>query len=121
MSGNCVGCIDLDSHANIFVAGSDTYVLAHWDKTADVQAFIPDTAPMAIPIVDCAFVWECTRPGERVVLIATNALHIPTMDHSLVPPFMLQAAGVEVANAPKINVKNPDKITHSIHWPSAKV
>ena len=121
MGDDSVGRTDLDSHANMFVAGSDAYVLAHSGKTADVQAFTPDIKPMAIPIVDCAFVWECTKTGRRVVLIATNALHVPTMDHSLVPPFMLREAGVEVADVPKIHAKDPDETTHSLHWPRAKV
>ena len=121
MSSDSDGRTGLDSHANMFVAGSDAFVLQHSGKTADVQAFSPDIEPLAIPIVDCAFIWDCQKTGKKVIMIATNVLHVPTMDHNLVPPFMLREAGVAVDDTPKIHAEDPTARTHSLYWPDAKV
>jgi hypothetical protein len=40
---------DLDSHANMFVAGKHAYVLTESGQTATVRAFSPDIAASEIP------------------------------------------------------------------------
>jgi hypothetical protein len=73
----------------MFVAGKHAYVLAQSGKTATVRAFSPDIPPTEIPIVDCAFLYECPLSGKLYILVARNVLHVPTMEHNLVPPFLL--------------------------------
>jgi hypothetical protein len=58
---------ELDSHANMFVAGKHAYVLAQSGKTATVHAFSPDIPPTEIPIVDCAFLYECPFSVRKIV------------------------------------------------------
>jgi hypothetical protein len=81
---------DLDSHANMFVASKHAYILADSSKTATVRAFSPDSVPIETQIVDCAFLYECPYTNKIHILVAYNALYVPTMTHNLVPPFLLQ-------------------------------
>jgi hypothetical protein len=74
---------------------------------------------MEIPLVDCAFLYECPYSGKSYILVARNVLHVPSMDHNIAPPFLLREAGVDVNDIRKIHVKNPDVSHHSIYFDGA--
>jgi hypothetical protein len=69
--------------------------------------------------VDCAFLYECPLSGKSYILVARTVLHVPTMEHNLVPPFLLGEAGLKVNDIPKIHVKDPDVSHHSIYFDDA--
>jgi hypothetical protein len=69
--------------------------------------------------MDCVFIYECPYTGKHYILIARNVLHVMTMDHDLVPPFLLQEAGLLVNAVPKIHVKDPDVTHHSLYFEEA--
>ena len=43
-----------------------------------------------------------------------NALHMPTMAHKLIPPFIMRARGVRVSDVPKIHCVDPTIEDHCI-------
>jgi hypothetical protein len=53
--------------------------------------------------------------------VAHNALHVATMDHNLVPPFILREAGLIVNETPKIHVEDPAIQDHSIYFEAFKL
>jgi hypothetical protein len=109
---------DLDSPANMFVASKHAYILADSGKTATVRAFSPVIVQIETWIVDCV----CPYTNKMYILVAYNALYVPTMTHNLVPPFLLlQEAGLTVNEAPKIQVVDPDISDHSIYFDGAKL
>jgi predicted DNA binding CopG/RHH family protein len=55
---------DLDSHANMFVAGKHAFILADSGRTATVRAFSPDMEAIETPIVNCAFLYECSYTNQ---------------------------------------------------------
>eukprot|EP00980_Cylindrotheca_fusiformis_P023992 scaffold11310_cov84-Cylindrotheca_fusiformis.AAC.1 len=112
---------DLDSHANMFVAGRDAFVLATTGRDASVKAFDPSMAPVDLPIVDCAIKYACPFSDSTFILVVRNALHVPTMDHNLVPPFLMREAGLEVNETPKMQLKEPTEMDHSIYFPSVNL
>jgi hypothetical protein len=112
---------DLDSHANMFVAGKHAFILADSGTTATVRAFSPDMEAIETPIVDCAFLYECSYTNRMYILVAHNALHVSTMDHNLVPPFILREAGLIVNETPKIHFEAPDIQDHSIYFEASKL
>jgi hypothetical protein len=112
---------DLDSHANMCVAGKYAFVLADSGTTATVRAFSPDMDAIETSIVDCAFRYDCTYTNKTYILVAHNALYVPTMDHNLIPPFLLREAGLIVNETPKIHVPDPDISDHSIYFEQAKL
>jgi hypothetical protein len=57
---------ELDSHANMVVAGKGALVLNDTGKSAQVSAFSPDVDPMKeVPIVDVAILYIDPYTGKR--------------------------------------------------------
>ena len=76
---------------------------------------------MEIKIVDAAMLYKDMYTGAKYILVVLNALHVPMMDHNLLPPFILREAGVEVRETLKIQVKDPDERDHSLWFPEAEL
>ena len=95
-SNNIRSRTKLDSHANMPVVGCHCYII---DQTgsADVSPFSLDYQPLEdIPMVDAALMYICPFTGQESLLILQNALHVESMVHNLIPPFMAREAGVTV-------------------------
>ena len=97
---------ELDSHANMVVLGRHAFILNLSGKTAQVSPFTPEYDSMKeVPIVDAAVAYDCPITLKSYVLVFHNALSVSSMDHNLVPPFILREAGLEVHDIPKIQMK----------------
>ena len=96
------------------VVGKHSYVLNESGRTAQVNPFSPDYEPMEVPIVDAAILYECPYEGQEYVLVILNALRVNSMQHNLIPPFIMREAGLTVKDIPKIHVKDPDVTDHAI-------
>ena len=97
----------LDSHANMVVVGSHASVFGHSGKSADVWPFSSDCSKLeSVPIVDAAMAYDCPYSMKTYILAVKNALHVPSMEHNLVPPFILREAGLVVNDVPKIHTHN---------------
>ena len=95
---------ELDSHANMPVIGRNAYILSKIGETVDVAPFTPDYKPISVELVDAALKYECPYSGEVKILIIRRGLHVPSMTHNLLPPFMLREAGILINEVPKIHV-----------------
>ena len=93
---------ELDSHANMPVVGRHALVLSRSGQSVDVNPFTPDYLSMNVPIVDAAVKYDCPYDGKSYILILRNALHVPSMQNNLIPPFMMREAGLQVNDVPKI-------------------
>ena len=58
--------------------------------------------------------YRCPFSGTEYLLIILNALHVPTMSHNLIPPFILREAGVKVNDKPKIHCSDPGEDDHAL-------
>ena len=94
--------LELDSHANMPVVGKGTYAISSSGETADVNAYNPECGTMQIPIVDAALQYDCPYTGNTCILVIRNALHVPTMDNHLIPPFIMRKAGIVVNDVPRL-------------------
>ena len=72
-----------------------------------------------IPVVDGAIAYDCPITGQTYILI--NALHIPTMQNNLIPPFIMRAGGVIVNKKPKVQCIYPGVNDYCILFPDADV
>jgi hypothetical protein len=108
---------ELDSHANMPVVGKNAYIISDTGRVADVNPFTPDYDSMMIPIVDAAVLYECPYDGQLYILVIRNALHVPSMQNNLLPPFVLREAGIRVKDTPKIQTIEPTEEDHSIYFP----
>ena len=105
---------ELDSHANMPVIGRNAYILSKIGETVDVAPFTPDYKPISVELVDAALKYECPYSGEVKILIIRRGLHVPSMTHNLLPPFMLREAGIQINDVPKIHVTSPSEEHHAI-------
>ena len=97
-------------------------VTAHTGKTVEVQPFSPDCNTMtSVPIVNAVIKWTCPHTDETCLLLMKNALHVPSMSHNLIPPFVMREAGIRVNDVPKIHCEDPDVDDHTLHFPEDKV
>jgi len=81
---------ELDSHANMAVAGQDCTIIARSGHHATVTPFLEDLPVMEkVEIGDVAIAYNNLFSGETFLLVMRNALLIPSMDHNLLPPFLV--------------------------------
>ena len=105
---------ELDSHANMPVVGKHAYIIAETGKKVDVSPFTPDYKPLTVPLVDAMVKYDNPYDGKTYILVLRNVLYVPSMDHNLIPPFMLREMGVTVNDVPKIHKEDPTVDDHAI-------
>ena len=112
-----------DSLANMVVLGRHSFIFdSQPGRTCDVQPFDPSIGTATkVPIVDGALAYDCPFSQKTFILIFRNALHIPSMTHNLIPPFILREAGITVNEAAKIHCENPTSQDHAIIIKEPKV
>lgn len=116
------GGTQLDSHANMIVMGKHCYIISRTGLTADVNAFSDEVGSMLkVPIVDTLMVFECPFTGTIFFLVARNVLYVESMDHNLIPPFILREAGLICNDRPLIHSFPPKKEDHSIIDPKSNL
>ena len=93
----------MDSHANMVVCDKHCHILSQSEINAMVSAFTNNVGTMQIPIVDAVIPYNCPDTNKVWLLIIRNGLFLESMNHNLVPPFILQEGGMEVYNRPKIH------------------
>ena len=108
---------ELDSHANMVVLGKHSFVFEATGKTCNVQGFSSELGQARnVPIVDGAIAYDCPITGQVYILLVRNALHIPTMEVNLIPPFIMRAGGVIINDVPKSQCDNPTVSHHCISF-----
>ena len=111
------GRTELDSHANMVVLGRQAYVFEKTGRTCNVRPFAQELGMAeGVPIVDGAIAYDCPYSNQTFILIIRNALHIPSMSHNLIPPFIMRAGGVIVNDVPKIHCADPTVNDHCIRF-----
>ena len=113
------GRVELDTHADTCVAGSNTVVLDLTGKLVSVSPFCEDEfdSIQDVPIATVATAYDCHETGKTYVLVINEALYLgDKMAHTLICPNQLRFNGLRVDDCPKqFDVRS----THSIHIPEA--
>ena len=96
------GLIELDTHADMTVLGSNCVVLSYTGKECEVSPYSSEyEAIRNTPVVTGAMVWTNTMDGMAYLLILHESLWMgDELDHTLVNPNKLQAYGVSVQDNP---------------------
>ena len=88
---------ELELHTNMVVIGAQGTIIQKTGRYADVNAFSSDVCTLSqVPIVDAAVAYDCLFSGRKILMVERNALYVESMDHNLVPPFIMREAGLEV-------------------------
>lgn len=102
------------------VLGKHAFIFESTGKTCNVKPYDPALGLATnVPIVDGALAYDCPITHESYILIIRNALHVTTMEHNLIPPFIMRAGGVQVNDTAKIHCDDPTEADHSIFFPDA--
>jgi hypothetical protein len=110
-----LGATELDSHANMAVAGSNCTIIATSGCYANVTPFSSNLPMMeGVEIGDAAIAYDNPISHVTYLLVMQNALLIPTMNHNLILPFLIREADLYVDKTPKHQVANPMVDNHVI-------
>ena len=114
-SYGCQSVKELGSHANMAVSGKDCTIIARSGHYATVTPFSADLPVMErIEIGDVAIAYNDLYSLETYSLVMRNALLIPTMDHNLLPPFLVRKAQLFLDKTPKVQATNLSLDNHTI-------
>ena len=114
--------MELDSHANMVVVGSQCVIFDITGLTCTVNAFTELTGKIEkVPIVDAAVAYKCPYLAKTFVLLFRNVLNIPEIRHNLLPPFIVREAGHFLDECPKFQLSSPAVSNHSLHCPKAEL
>ncbi len=107
---------ELDSHANMAVAGPDCTVIAISGHHATVTPFSSNLPTMnMVEIGDVAIAYNDPISLQTYLLVMRNALLIPTMDHNLIQLFLIWLAGLQIDETPKHQLALPTVDNHAIY------
>ena len=73
---------------------------------------------MTARLVDRVLIYDCPYSGKSYILVVQNAIHVPSMENNLIPPFMMREAGIVVNEKAKIHMNDPKDSDHSITFNS---
>jgi hypothetical protein len=92
--------VEIDSHADSFVAGKNCIPMHYTERSCDVQPYSDDYAPVKnVPIVTAATGYTSSN-GRNYILLFPEALYLPNLDHSLFNPNQLRHFGTIVQDNP---------------------
>ena len=102
----------LDSHANMIVFGKYCLIISKSGKEAIINDFTDQVGTISLPIVYSAVEYDCPWSQTTYILISRNILSVPSMEHNLIPPFILLEAGLTVNDTDTIHLKEPSVDDH---------
>ena len=107
----------MDYHANMVVLGNHYFVLEKTGRTCNIQTFsIELVINYDVLIVDGAIAYYFPYTKTTYVLIVRYYLHMPTMYHNLIPPFIMRYVGLIFSGVPKIHCEDPTIEYHCIRF-----
>jgi len=96
----CMLVTELDSHANMAVAGSNCTIIQRSGHYAKGDVALAYNDPVTL---------------KTYLLVIRNALLIPTMEHNLLPPFLIREASLFLDETPKFQPTSLLKENHTIY------
>ncbi len=106
---------ELNSHANMAVAGADCTIIAKSGNYADVTPFSEDLPVMKmVEIVHAMMAYDDPISHTPSLLVIRNALSIPSIGHILIPLFLICEAGLALDETPKFQHDMPRVNNHAI-------
>jgi hypothetical protein len=106
---------ELNSHANMAVAGADCTIITKSKNYADVTPFLEDLPVMkVVEILDAMTAYDDPISHTTYLLVMTDGLSIPSMGHNLISLFLISEAGLALDETPKYQLDTPTIDNHAI-------
>ena len=97
---------ELDSHANMLAFGSEWYVVFYLGRSSVVNAFSDKVGTIdSVPLFDVVVAHDCPITGKTYLLVARNVMYVPSMDRSIIRPFIFREVGLEVYDTAMLHVR----------------
>ena len=68
--------LELDSHADSSVVGSEALIIRTHDRKFRVNGFTPALGSNTVDVVDAEIAYECEFTGKVLIIIIRNGLHL---------------------------------------------
>ena len=96
------GTIEMDSHADTCVLGSNCVITAYTGKECEVSPYSNDYESVQnVPIVTGCTAWTSPETGDTIILVFNESLWMGDwLEHTLVNPNQVQAHQVDVQDNP---------------------
>ena len=114
--------MELVSHGDTIVAGSNYVVLNYTGKVCDVSPYRDDYEPINdVPVVCAATTWQSSITGQVYILVLNEALWMSdSLNHTLINPNQLRYLGIQVhddptADFPLLIITEDDKFCIELH------
>ena len=98
----------------MIVFGKYCFIISKSGKEAIVNAFTDQVDTITVPIVNAAVAYDYAWSQTTYILIARNIISVPSMDHNLIPPFILREAVLTVNDTDMIDLNEPSIDDHAI-------
>jgi hypothetical protein len=106
--------MELDSHADTIVLGSNAIILQYTNRECDVAPYSDSYEPICnVPIVTGATAVTSSETGETIILVFHEAIWMGNqLDHSLLNPNQMRFHGITVQDNPyapnSLHITSPD-------------
>ncbi len=106
--------VELDSHADTSVVGSNVLVVHDHECYVDVYGYDSKSRHKNVTTMDAAVAFDNPHTGDMSVLLINQAILIPSMKNILLCPMQCHLNGVSINDVPKFLMKNPTMNDHLI-------
>ena len=110
--------VELDSHADTSVVGSNVLIVHDHERYVDVFGYDSKSRHKNVTTVDAAVAYDNPQTGDTSVLLINQAIMIPSMNNILLCPMQCRLNGVTVNDVPKFLLKDPTVNDHAVVIPS---
>ena len=109
--------LELNSHVDLSVIGSEALIIYTHDQKVKVNEFIPELGSKTVDEADAALAYECEFTCNVSMMIVRNTLYLKNMKYHLLSPFIMRLVEVEVNEQPKFITRNSTKKYHLVSFP----
>ena len=103
----------------MIVFGKYFFVISKSGKEAIVNAFAYQVGTINVPIVNSAVAYDCPWYQNTYIFIARKIISVPSMDHNLIPPFILRESGLTVNDNAMIHLNETSIDDHALIFPDS--
>ena len=112
----CMSVTELDSHANMAVAGSNCTIIQRSGHYANAMPFSSELSTMEkVKIGDVALAYDNPVTLKTYLLVMRNAFLILMMDHNLLPQFLIREASLFLDETLKFQLTSLLRDNHTIY------
>jgi hypothetical protein len=105
---------DLDMHTDNTVLGKGCLLIHDTGRRVDVSGFEASLGSLTLPIITGAVAYGHSVTSKVYILVFHQAIHCCSTANHLLCPMQCRVNDVIINDVPKICLRNPDDLAHSI-------